>query len=951
MKKIFAILKRKLFLSKKSISRSSCFGLFSAIPLTVFLAVLGVSTGALGQIITGHIDQNAYNFYASVGSEVSGGGILNTKRVYENAEKITLSDDVFKIITEKISLESKDSGTSFDSLSIGLLFYTLLDYTNEWHANTPYLSLTGDPEVAEAAEALGISIDTAVRKGTMTLHEAEALRREAERIIKIGEERAREATKDSGQKYRMSNASDYALVMLYGICPTMKLTREKYTTSCWSCLVIERLTAAFMTAAEKGIEVSEKAGMVLLKIGALIWIALWGVRTVSSMTQIEPANVLNELFKFCFKVMLAYAFIQGGMSMVSKYFINPIMGAGAKIAYAYWEEDKIKSSVEEYTWGDENYEEIEKEEKAAFDAIEKGTYTVAEETSTITYDEAQQSLIASQKTIDANNLSQDIPTFLIPGTNVGRLTSPFGCRKRPKVGCVPGAYKDASGQCYGSAAHKGIDIGTQGKEGGVVFAIAGGTIAYNGGENSTAGYYASIQTKDKLGNTWTHRYLHMQPRSHTDFRFPNNQVASGQQIGYIGNTGIKGGAHLHLDIMFNGTWKGKKYNNAYVDPLRLSQGVFYTVNFANCKGEEASFPSGFAYHQSVPEKPWTAPGAAYLDLSSTYVQGSAVGDSFGTGSIIVKFPEVTYKGPTGLISKAVMNSILGATKAIGNITAENMILGDAVMCYSKQENGGAWKITVWGKNIATFTNVFLWLEGVFIWCTGLLLTIAFVFYLLDLAFKIGFAAMALPLTVGLWPFEITKDKVGICVSIIAKAAATFAFIAMTTTFIVHIHDAAFNYELTEADIEDAEKYGISGLARLYDVFDNARMGTISDDDLDYARRKLGFFEVTFVLLLFAFLYSYKLLQQTVPSLVDKFFPDKAFGSSSPMHHMATAAVKAGKDIAMKPIGWARDATLYSGRRGIIKGAKGIKNGVSWVAGKITGKGKEKDKDDKKEGEK
>ena len=287
-----------------------------------------------------------------------------------------------------------------------------------------------------------------------------------------------------------------------------------------------------------------------------------------------------------------------------------------------------------------------------------------------------------------------------------------------------------------------------------------------------------------------------------------------------------------------------------------------------------------------------------------------------------------------------MHSILGATKAIGDMLAENMVLGDAVICYSKLANGGAWTFEKWDKVIIKFTNVFLWLEGAFIWFTGFLLTVAFVFYLLDIAFKIGFAAMALPLAVGLWPFEITKDKVGICVSIIAKAAATFAFIAMTTTFIVNIHEAVFNYEMDNTGIENAENSGVTGLARLYESFDKARTGDASEADLDYVSQKLGFFEVTFVLLLFAFLYSYKLLQQTVPNLVDKFFPDKAFGNASPMHHMATAAVKAGKDIAMKPVGWARDAALYQGGRGLNKG-------IGWIAGKITGKGKKED--DKKDG--
>ncbi len=925
MKKMFDILKQKMFPRQKSCNWAFSFA--RMLFWVVILTGLSISNVALGDDGWAAEAANLLALYE---------GAKEEKNLYDQLPKVTWGDDYYALSNIK----------NLQAMGISDTMNLLRTYANEQgHYD---VLVFGDAEVTNAAQDLVEAIQDAVSAKKLTEAEANTILQEAERIIREGGKKDIEIYEKTAlnpsRVSLMESHMNRAISELYEYCPNIATIRAKYTSGCWSCMVIERLTASFMTAAEKGIEVSKKAGIVLLKVGALIWIALWGLRVVSSMTQIEPANILNELFKFCFKIMLAFAFIQNGMSMVSKYFINPIMGAGAKIAHAYWEEDRIKSSVEEYTWGDEDYEEIEKEEKEAFDALEKGSYSpigVTRRIISVKYEEGQQALIDAQKELDKENLvSQDIPTFLIPGTNVGRLTSPFGCRIRPKVGCAGNAYKDASGQCYGSAAHKGIDIGTQGKEGGVVFAIAGGTITYNGGPNSTAGYYASIRTKDKHGNTWTHRYLHMQPRSHTDFWFPDNIVAAGQQIGYIGNTGVKGGAHLHLDIMFNGTWKGKKYEGVYVDPLRLSQGVFYTINFKNCTGKKTDpFPDNFAYHQAVPQTPWKSPKTAYVDLSSTYVQGSASGSDLFS-SVVVNFPMTTYKGPVGLISKSVMNSILGATKAIGDILAENMVLGDAIMCYSKLENGGAWTFEKWDKVIIKFTNVFLWLEGAFIWCTGFLLTVAFVFYLLDIAFKIGFAAMALPLAVGLWPFEITKDKVGICVSIIAKAAATFAFIAMTTTFIVNIHEAVFNYEMDNTGIENAENSGVTGLARLYESFDKARTGDASEADLDYVSQKLGFFEVTFVLLLFAFLYSYKLLQQTVPNLVDKFFPDKAFGNSSPMHHMATAAVKAGKDIAMKPVGWARDAALYQGGRGLNKG-------IGWIARKLTGKGKKED--DKKDG--
>ena len=131
--------------------------------------------------------------------------------------------------------------------------------------------------------------------------------------------------------------------LVYGRCPTTDLLRAKYSSGCWSCLVVEKLSSAFMTAASKAYGIAQRAGLVLLGLGAVLWILVWGLRNVSSLTQLEPGNILNELLKFGFKVALAYLLITFGLKVVGTYFINPIMGVGAKIAETFW--IKTKSSL------------------------------------------------------------------------------------------------------------------------------------------------------------------------------------------------------------------------------------------------------------------------------------------------------------------------------------------------------------------------------------------------------------------------------------------------------------------------------------------------------------------------------------------------------------------------------------------------------------------------------
>ena len=620
---------------------------------------------------------------------------------------------------------------------------------------------------------------------------------------------------------------------------------------------------------------------------------------------------------------LAYWFIVSGLSVVKTYFITPIMGTGAIIAQQFWDPVKLKPYTEDYVWDDINEEEVAKEEQEARQKLEETPVAEKQESTSLEYTPEQLKLLESSAEVEKMAKEFDIPSFKIPGTNTGHLTSPAGCRIPPTVNCPEGKNPP----CKGSTSHMGLDIGTSGVQGGVVFAMASGKLSYFGGASSSAGYAASIQTIDKNGNVWLHRYLHMMPKTHSYFAALNGtEVVQGQQIGFIGNTGSSSSAHLHIDIQFTGSWEGKSYNSVYVDPLRLQQGKLYIYDKNKCNGKYVdTFPDGFTHGKKVPEQCWMTPGAASIDLSSTYVSGGSVSSGGGVmdpSSLIINLDDVKYDGPTDIMDKSVMNSILGATKAITDTTAENMVLGNAISCYATLKNGGAWQLEIFGPLAIYPTNVIMWFEGILIWCTGFLLTMAVAYYLVDISYKMGFAVIAMPIVVGLWPFGLTRDKVMLCLSIMFKAAATFAFLAITTAFAMGLVDSVFD--------ED----GSGGIQALYDAMDASfKNGALDRDanqkNIDFVASKLQLFSIMFLLLLFAFLYSYKLVQSTANELVNKFFPDKMFGNAQPMHHWATAATKAVKDLALKPAGLARDIALH--QTGV-----GVKNLVGGAVGKIRG---------------
>ena len=115
-----------------------------------------------------------------------------------------------------------------------------------------------------------------------------------------------------------------------------------------------------------------------------------------------------------------------------------------------------------------------------------------------------------------------------------RLTSAFGMRKHPVLGVV--------------RMHNGIDMACA--AGTPIYATRAGTVTTASYQASGAGNYVSINHLDGFSSI----YMHM-----THYVVSKGQsVSQGQLIGYVGNTGISTGDHLHFGISYAGT---------YVNPL------------------------------------------------------------------------------------------------------------------------------------------------------------------------------------------------------------------------------------------------------------------------------------------------------------------------------------------------------------------------------------------------
>jgi murein DD-endopeptidase MepM/ murein hydrolase activator NlpD len=115
-----------------------------------------------------------------------------------------------------------------------------------------------------------------------------------------------------------------------------------------------------------------------------------------------------------------------------------------------------------------------------------------------------------------------------------RLTSAFGMRKHPVLGV--------------KRMHNGVDMACA--AGTPIYATRAGTVTRTAYQANGAGNYVSINHLDGFASV----YMHM-----THYVVSQGQsVSQGQLIGYVGNTGISTGDHLHFGISYAGT---------YVNPL------------------------------------------------------------------------------------------------------------------------------------------------------------------------------------------------------------------------------------------------------------------------------------------------------------------------------------------------------------------------------------------------
>ena len=239
----------------------------------------------------------------------------------------------------------------------------------------------------------------------------------------------------------------------------------------------------------------------------------------------------------------------------------------------------------------------------------------------------------------------------------------------------------------------------------------------------------------------------------------------------------------------------------------------------------------------------------------------------------------------GIIPDNVLTSIYSTTKKISDSTATLLVLGNSLICHAV--HAGRQKFKFIGIELFSYPDFSVWLCGIIIYCVGFMMTLSISFYVADIAFKLGFAVIMLPIAISLWPFPPTKDKLSAIISIILNNAAIFIFLGITVSYALNLighattMDIPFDSPTVEASVKKMAGEA-KGLEKLFVL--------INESATDPIAATFTIFSSFFVIMMFALVYGFKLIGSAVPDYANKFFPDKGTGGGSPIHDTMTQGV-------------------------------------------------------------
>lgn len=249
-------------------------------------------------------------------------------------------------------------------------------------------------------------------------------------------------------------------------------------------------------------------------------------------------------------------------------------------------------------------------------------------------------------------------------------------------------------------------------------------------------------------------------------------------------------------------------------------------------------------------------------------------------------------------------------KALGEL----LMVGHSLMCYAVKVD----YTCVLFCNLAKLPNLNFLIIGLIIYFVGVLISMSVGMYFVDIAFKLGFAIVFLPVSIALWPFPPTKSKFTDNLSIVIRNAMLFMLVAIGVAFAITL--------IQQGLFEGGKK-------AFWDAINEAKTEALTEN--------FSFFSCHILVVFFSIMYAFKILESSVNNYLNTFFQDAAFGSTSPMHMMGTmAAGMVAENLGKPALSFAKDVATHQTGRAIQgvgtgmtmmfspEGRQSIKQGIS-----------------------
>lgn len=111
-------------------------------------------------------------------------------------------------------------------------------------------------------------------------------------------------------------------------CSAEVFDKKYQSADCWSCDIIKILINSMMKVTRILFKEIQSLSILILQLGGAIWLAVYLLKSLSSLAAQDPAKVMDGMLMFMFKWGFIYTIIFAGLDTIMEYIVNPLLSIG-----------------------------------------------------------------------------------------------------------------------------------------------------------------------------------------------------------------------------------------------------------------------------------------------------------------------------------------------------------------------------------------------------------------------------------------------------------------------------------------------------------------------------------------------------------------------------------------------------------------------------------------------